>query len=256
MQDAVAEVLEERRRLDHGLSTGLLLSILLHSLLFVPLILSVTHHADAMRRPVRVRLAGQQPAEIQRPAVQPSPPPEEKPVSPPPPPPPEPAEQPRETPQPETRNVEKSLFGESPEKPVDRKADDEERAAPSKREPQEAVPAAPSEATPSQGIAVGSGTAQISGFEGGDFPYTFYVDRMLSIIGSNWFRPDVTSIPGATIHFVIERDGRVRDVTITGSSGSSAFDRAARRAVIDASPLPPLPFQYTGSELGVYLKFN
>jgi TonB family protein len=79
---------------------------------------------------------------------------------------------------------------------------------------------------------------------------------MLGIIGGNWFRPDVGSIPNATIHFVIARNGTIRDVEITQASGSSTFDRAARRAVIESNPLPPLPFQYTGTELGVHLKFN
>lgn len=254
MQDAVADVLQERRFHDHSFSTGLLFSILLHALLFTPLILSATHLVKDREEPIRVRLAGQQPSEIQRPAVAPAPP-AETPVKPAPAP-VQPAEPPRDEPRPETRQVEKSLFGESPEKPVDRKTENRERAAPSKQTPQEALPATPAPSSGAPAIEVGGGSAQISGLEGGDFPYTFYVERMLGIIGGNWFRPDVGKGSSATIHFVIERNGTVRGVEITQSSGNATFDRAARRAVIEANPLPPLPFQYTGSELGVHLKFN
>lgn len=254
MQDAVADVLRERRYLDHGFSASLFLSILLHALLFLPVIMSVREFASTDREPVRVRLAGPPTTEFEREVSKPAPPAEEPvetaPAE------PEPAEEPRETPQPETKQVEKSLFGESPEEPVDHETDNQDRAAPSRRDPQEAIPATPTSASPTPQISVGGGSASISGLEGGDFPYTFYVERMLSIIGRNWFRPDVGSTPGATIHFVIERNGRVRGVEITESSGSSAFDRASRRAVIDSNPLPPLPLQYVGSELGVHLKFN
>ncbi len=265
MRDAVAEVLEERQYLDQNISSGLLLSIVLHSLLLVPIILSVSRTATTAREPIRVRLAGAQPAEIQKPATGVAPV-IETPAKPVPPQPVElPPQTPPETPRPETKQVEKSLFGQSPEKPVDRKADDDKRAAPSKKPPQEAVPAAPSDAQPGAAspattsgpaISVGGGSAQISGLEGGDFPYTFYVERMLGIIGGNWFRPDVGKIPGATIHFVISRNGTIGDAEITVSSGSSTFDRAARRAVLESNPLPPLPLQYGGTELGVHLKFN
>jgi outer membrane biosynthesis protein TonB len=33
-------------------------------------------------------------------------------------------------------------------------------------------------------------------------------------------------------------------------------DRAALRAVVSSSPLPPLPTEYGGSQLGVHLKFD
>lgn len=265
MRDAVAEVLEERQYLDQNISSGLLLSIVLHSLLLVPVFVSFSNSSTPIKEPIRVRLAGAQPAEIQKPATGVAPV-IETPARPTPAPPPDvPAQTPPETPKPETREVEKSLFGQSPEKPVDRKAEDRERAAPSKKPPQEAVPASPSTAqpgpaspatTPGPAISVGGGSAQVSGLEGGDFPYTFYVERMLGIIGGNWFRPDVGAVPGATIHFVISRNGTIRDAEITIPSGSSTFDRAARRAVIESNPLPPLPLQYGGTELGVHLKFN
>jgi len=58
------------------------------------------------------------------------------------------------------------------------------------------------------------------------------------------------------VRFIIDRDGTIRDVTTEISSGSGLFDRAALRAVIEASPLPPLPYGYSGTYLGVHLKFR
>lgn len=269
MHDGVAEVLRDRQYLDSSFSSGLLWSILLHGALVAAFFASSRYEAPPPDRPVKVRLAGQ--TSQSSPVQKPSPPAQSvaEPVKPVQTPQPTPATPPRVDPQPETKQVEKSLFGESPEKPVDRRAEDRERAAPSKKPPQEAIPATPqtppasgasgaaSPATQSApGISVGAGTASISGLEGGDFPYTFYVQRMLGIIGGNWFRPDMGSGPAVTIHFVIQRNGVVRDVSITQSSGNATFDRAARRAVMESSPLPPLPLQYTGTELGVHLKFN
>jgi hypothetical protein len=40
------------------------------------------------------------------------------------------------------------------------------------------------------------------------------------------------------------------------ASGSGLYDRAALRAVLESSPLPPLPFGYNGTYLGVHLKFR
>jgi TonB family protein len=258
MRDAVAEVLHERQNLDRNISNGLLLSLLLHAFLAVPFVLAARAADNPRPQPVRVRLAAPASSDLQSPATVPgTPAPEPQQQIPPPRPQPEPP-RPVETPVPATKQVERSLFGESPETPVDRRAErDAPRAAPSRREPQEAVPAtpAPPAGGASSGITVGAGSAQVSGLEG-DFPYTFYVERMLGIIAQKWFRPDVGTGTSATIYFIIERSGQVRGVEIRQQSGNATFDRAARRAVIEASPLPPLPFQYSGTELGVHLKFN
>ena len=58
------------------------------------------------------------------------------------------------------------------------------------------------------------------------------------------------------MHFVIERDGRIHDAAVEAESGNGTFDRAALRAVLEASPLPPLPFGYSGAYLGVRLIFR
>lgn len=98
--------------------------------------------------------------------------------------------------------------------------------------------------------------AAVAGLDNPDFRYAYYVDRMASMIRGQWTRPAVGSGIEVLIHFIIERDGRVRDVEIVRSSGSTAFDLAGRRAVESAAPLPPLPKGYTGDTLGVNLIFR
>ncbi|PYQ53934.1 MAG: hypothetical protein DMF59_00450 [Acidobacteria bacterium] len=48
----------------------------------------------------------------------------------------------------------------------------------------------------------------------------------------------------------------IRDAKVEDVSGNGLYDRAALRAVLEASPLPPLPFGYSGTYLGVHLKFR
>jgi TonB family protein len=96
----------------------------------------------------------------------------------------------------------------------------------------------------------------VAGIEGGDFPYTIYIERMKTLIGQHWLRPQIAGSLSTTVHFVIDRDGTVRDVTIETPSATPAFDRAAQRAILESSPLPPLPFGYAGTYLGVHLKFQ
>ena len=61
---------------------------------------------------------------------------------------------------------------------------------------------------------------------------------------------------GDVIHFRIEKDGTISDAAVERSSGLPFVDRAALRAVLSSSPLPPLPVEYAGSQLGVHLKFE
>jgi TonB family protein len=91
--------------------------------------------------------------------------------------------------------------------------------------------------------------------EGGDFPYTIYIERMKTLIGSRWLRPQV-GVGAVVVYFAIDRDGTIRDAKIETPSGDGTFDRAALRAVLESSPLPPLPFGYAGTYLGVHLTFR
>ncbi|MEA2414233.1 MAG: periplasmic protein TonB [Thermoanaerobaculia bacterium] len=105
------------------------------------------------------------------------------------------------------------------------------------------------------GIDIPVGAAGVTGLDA-DFPYTIYVERMKSLIGQRWLRPQVGNGTVATVSFTIDRDGTIREAKNEISSGNGTFDRAALRAVLEASPLPPLPFGYNGTYLGVHLTFR
>lgn len=91
-----------------------------------------------------------------------------------------------------------------------------------------------------------------------DFRYHWYLRLMTDKIRRNWrnpYRAEQDSVL-CTIYFKIQRSGAVTDPRVEKSSGISAFDRAALRAVINSSPLPQLPPDYSESQLTVHLDFE
>jgi protein TonB len=115
-------------------------------------------------------------------------------------------------------------------------------------EPEPEVQGTPTGAT--SGLTLG---AAVAGFDNPSFTYGYYVDQMLAKISSNWSRPPVGSGVESILYFRIQRDGRIRDLSIARSSGINAFDLAALRAVQSSSPLPPLPRAFREESLGVNL---
>ncbi len=97
------------------------------------------------------------------------------------------------------------------------------------------------------------GPAGVLGFDDASFTYSYYVDRMLAAIAAQWSRPPVGRDIELIVHFVIASDGTVQELEIVTPSGIRAFDRAGERAVLSASPLPPLPRSYRKESLGVTL---
>jgi TonB family protein len=89
-----------------------------------------------------------------------------------------------------------------------------------------------------------------------DFHFTYYVERMLALIESRWYKPPVPAGTRALIQFRIARDGRLSDIVLEQSSGVPTFDRAALRAMYAANPLPPLPPAYRKPSLKVHLAFS
>ena len=86
-----------------------------------------------------------------------------------------------------------------------------------------------------------------------------YAAEMLRRIKYHWDIPEVAQmgVPGVVrIHFYIERDGRVSGVEILKQSGHPPMDFAARDAILNASPLPPLPDDLIGvAHEGVTITF-
>ncbi len=111
---------------------------------------------------------------------------------------------------------------------------------------------APTGSTSGAGVSFG---ASVTSFDA-DFPFAYYVEQLLSLIGANWFKPESAENTSCVISFRVMRSGQVTDVKVDTSSGVSYYDRAAARAVYAANPLPPLPPDYRNESLGVHLKFQ
>lgn len=230
MRDQVAEVLAQRAALDNGFMAGVLVSLLLHGGLTAAAIYVATHtETPKIASVLNIKFAPM-PAPVVRPAARPKPAPPriESPK-------PQPLKPVETKKAPEKNTVPLSPFGKSSKK------GSENPIAPPPR------PAAPPPAEPAAAVT--------AALEGGDFPYTIYIDRMTTAIGAHFFRPQAAA-PPVIVYFVIERDGTIRDAKVEASSGNGMFDRAALRAVLESSPLGPLPFGYSGTYLGVHLKFR
>jgi TonB family protein len=88
-----------------------------------------------------------------------------------------------------------------------------------------------------------------------DFHFTYYIERMLALIESKWYKPAVPPGTRAQVGFVILKGGRIESIRLEQSSGLPSFDRAALRAMYAVNPLPPLPPAYGKPRLTVHLSF-
>lgn len=256
MQDRVADVLAQRATLDSGPAPAVIVSLLLHGSAAALAIYAATHTTPPERvKLVNIQFAGAPATPVmaapvsRRPAPAPLPPKAvEQPK-------PEPVLQepkPIADPAPATATAVPPAKNTAPPSPFGQSTKKAGAVAP-------APPAVPAPSLPG-GVAIPDiavGGAGITGIEGGDFPYTIYLERMQALIGKNWFRPAQIA-PGTetVIYFRINRDGTITDAKIETQSSNGTFDRAALRAILATATLPPLPYGYTGTFLGVHLKFR
>ena len=107
--------------------------------------------------------------------------------------------------------------------------------------------------TPGFGLSSGGGGAG-GHLEVTDFCCPEYLATMSSLIRRNW-----NSQVGATgrthLRFVIQKDGRIVDITVEKSSGVETMDAYARRALM-LTKLPPLPAAFPDGALAVHLYFD
>jgi TonB family protein len=258
MRDGVADVLAQRARLNRGAGTGVLISAVLHAGLTALLVYSAMRATTP--KPVGQVNITFAPISTAAPAAAPSKPRAAvpKPVTPP------KIEEPKpriEEPKPvvaapapkvEKNTVPLSPFGQSTKK-------GSETPAVAKPAPAPAAPAVPGAGAPGTTTDVPDvpiGGSGVTGLEGGDFPYTIYIQGMQRRIGSNWFRPQIANGAAVVIYFRIQRDGTIAEAKVETSSGNGTFDRAALSAVKSSSPLNRLPNDYVGPYLGVHLAFR
>jgi len=108
-----------------------------------------------------------------------------------------------------------------------------------------------------QGFGLSTGGAPGSGatLDVGDFCCPEYVNQMVARIQSTWDQyADATAV--VVVRFTINRDGTIMEPTVEKSSANQTLDLAARRAVIVAKQLPPLPQQFPNPTLTVHLAFQ
>ena len=104
-----------------------------------------------------------------------------------------------------------------------------------------------------KGLGLG---ARIEGAEA--LGYSYYLNVILTRISDNWINPYAGEAKtlNATVMFVIERDGTVRDVKIEKKSGDATYDASCERALLVLDRLPPLPPEFTGPRLKLHLEFE
>ncbi|MEO0019079.1 MAG: energy transducer TonB [candidate division WOR-3 bacterium] len=88
--------------------------------------------------------------------------------------------------------------------------------------------------------------------------YNFYIQQMLERIAENWQDPQSnrTKKITATVMFVIERDGSLREIKLERGSGDAIFDESCLRAIMVTRKLPPLPEEFTAPRLKIHLEFE
>lgn len=118
------------------------------------------------------------------------------------------------------------------------------------------------------GVRIGIGRGPGSGFGSelssqiglSNFPFTYYLQTIHGKISSNWYTsqvsPGVTGNFRTTVYFKIFRNGEISPLEIRESSGIRSLDLSARRAIQSSAPFPPLPNDYEGDFLGIYLIFE
>ena len=131
-----------------------------------------------------------------------------------------------------------------------------------KPEPKKEVPSTRIEKTPVESAEVDStltpdvATGDMA-LDVEDFPFAYYLATIKRKIAANWRVPGTAQGGGihCRVYFTINKSGSLDTPVIETSSGNFLFDQAAVRAVIQASPLPPLPGGFVDDYLGVHFSF-
>ena len=106
------------------------------------------------------------------------------------------------------------------------------------------------------GLSTGGGTGTGSRLDiTGDFCCPDYILLMVEKIRSNW-NSKVDAVGETMVMFTILRDGRLVEPRTERSSGYSALDLSAVRALVYTRQLPALPEAYPNPSLTVHLSFE
>jgi outer membrane biosynthesis protein TonB len=107
---------------------------------------------------------------------------------------------------------------------------------------------------PGSSLTLGGGGGMLS-LDSANFPFTYYLRQVTGRIEENWVRPQ-QSLGRVVIYFRIKRDGTIVEPQIYESSRNQAVDLLASGAIKRSEPFPPLPTEFGGDYLGIYLCFG
>lgn len=89
-----------------------------------------------------------------------------------------------------------------------------------------------------------------------------YMTKVVKTIRQNWYElmppsvyPPIFKQGRVAIKFVVQKDGHIDKMMIDTPSGDVQLDRAAWASIIGSSPLPSLPKEFPGPNLGLRLYY-
>ncbi|UCE03829.1 MAG: TonB C-terminal domain-containing protein [Candidatus Latescibacterota bacterium] len=107
------------------------------------------------------------------------------------------------------------------------------------------------------GVGSGSGIGVEGGVLGAHAPW--YLVQLRDKISANWRPPAAIGRAGtvkASFQFQVQSDGSVAGLESAATSENRLYDRAAMRAILEASPLPPLPDELGTDSIAIVLTFT
>ncbi|MFH2068154.1 MAG: TonB family protein [Candidatus Omnitrophota bacterium] len=106
-------------------------------------------------------------------------------------------------------------------------------------------------------VSIGDGSARVESELG--FSDGWYLTLLSRRLTERWnpTREGVAVVKReVTVSFTITRDGRIKGVSLTRSSGNPRFDRSGLTAVVESDFLPPLPASWGKKELQISVHFR
>jgi len=116
---------------------------------------------------------------------------------------------------------------------------------------------------PQPATALGQATGSTAGvgsltIDVTDFPHAWYLRQVLAKVQERWQSQKRASEPEQKplVWVEINRDGSITTPRIERSSGNTFYDQAALRAIVEASPFPQLPADWTKPSLRILFNFE
>lgn len=84
-----------------------------------------------------------------------------------------------------------------------------------------------------------------------------YAETLRNRVAQHWQTSGMDArLPTVSVIFTLHRDGSVTGIRISSSSGNSTLDISTRRAIMDASPFPPMPPQFPKNNAEIEFVFQ